>query len=206
MANTRLLTALLLVGNVNAKGPCQDYFGPMDDAGNLTTVVDPDVTQGFPFAYKTFVHHTGPSSQCLSPGPPLGCHRYYVVQYRGCALPCPLADGSAARYAGAIDKDGHFDRANGVLKSCAACARSVDIQCFQAPASEPTRCSCPGSTQVSVPMAMKSFAFEKVEWRQASSSTTIIMVGVLAAIVGFWAGRYERKDRNKYALLEFQNA
>lgn len=47
-----------------AKGPCTDYFGPVDVSPNVTTIVDPDVTQGFPFAFDTFVHHAGPGSEC----------------------------------------------------------------------------------------------------------------------------------------------
>ena len=129
------------------KGPCTDYFGPVDQDGNLTTVVDPDVMEGFPFATKTFVHHVGPNSVCLSPGPPEGCHRYYIVSYEAtkCPSDCPLVDGTGAKLAGKMDTSGLFDRANGMLLSCAACATGASIACWHAPANAPVHCACPGS-------------------------------------------------------------
>jgi hypothetical protein len=191
MAVKPALLALWCFADVGeAKGPCEDYFGPMDSAGNLTTVVDPDVTEGFPFAYSTFVHHSGPGSVCFSPGPPKGCHRYYVVQYRNCDLPCPLADGSASKYAGARDDDGRFDRANGILRACAACATSVEIQCFHAPASEPVRCACPGA-----PAASPSSLLVGVQRAasHADMSPIVVVVGVLGAAMGYAvAGRTRR--------------
>jgi hypothetical protein len=177
---------------VEAKGPCETYFGPMDAAGNVTTVVDPDVTEGFPFAYKTFVHHSGPGSVCYSPGPPNGCHRYYIVQYRDCNLPCPLADGSAAKYAGALDTDGHFDRANGVLLACAGCARSVEIQCFHAPASEPVRCACPG-TSASPKGTKASLLVGEVPAPSRPVVVPALLIGVLGGAMGYAVGRTRHK-------------
>jgi hypothetical protein len=58
------------------KPPCEHYFGTnTTDPSLQVTVVDPDVHNGFPFANETFMHHTGVGSLCLSPGPPVGCHR-----------------------------------------------------------------------------------------------------------------------------------
>jgi NADPH2:quinone reductase len=128
-----------------AKGPCTDYFGPVDSSG-FTTVVDPDITAGLMSTqFETFIHHSGPSSKCLSPGPPSGCHRYYVVHYSGCNSSCPLTDGSAASLAGNRDTGGVFDRGNGMLKSCGACAKEVQVKCYGAPADAPVKCPCPGS-------------------------------------------------------------
>ena len=134
------------LSQVSAKGPCTDYFGPVDAGGNFTTVVDPDITTGLmSTSFETFIHHSGPSSKCLSPGPPGGCHRYYVVHYSGCDASCPLTDGTAAALAGNRDTGGVFDRANGMLKSCGACATEVKIECYGAPADDPVKCACPGS-------------------------------------------------------------
>ena len=142
----RGLSLLLCLAGASAKGPCTDYFGPVDVGTNMTTVADTDVTEGFPFASKTFIHHTGPGSVCLSPGPPQGCHRYYVATYSGCTAGCPLADGTAKDLAGNIDTNGVFDRANGILQGCASCVKDVQLKCFGAPASDPVPCACPGST------------------------------------------------------------
>lgn len=128
------------------KGPCTDYFDIEDGQGNYTTVVDPDITAGLMSTmFKTFIHHSGPGSACKSPGPPSGCHRYYVVKYTNCSAGCPLTDGSAQGLAGNIDDTDAFDRANGMLKACAACATSVNIECYGAPADEPVKCACPGA-------------------------------------------------------------
>ena len=142
-----VMLTTLLFGAAAAKGPCTDYFGPVDATPNVTTVIDPDVTQGFPFAFDTFVHHSGPGSACFAPGPPAGCHRYYVVDYdlASCSATCPLADGSAKSLAGKKDTEGNFDRANGVLKACKECAVGAKMACYQAPSSEPVKCACPGA-------------------------------------------------------------
>mmetsp|Transcript_56537 Transcript_56537/g.93434 ORF Transcript_56537/g.93434 Transcript_56537/m.93434 type:complete len:151 (-) Transcript_56537:238-690(-) len=127
------------------KGPCADYFDIQENGANFTTVVDPDITEGLMSTmFRTFIHHSGPGSKCLSPGPPSGCHRYYVVHYANCAASCPLTDGSAAGLAGSVDVD-RFDRGNGMLKACASCVTSVSIACYGAPASAPVKCACPGS-------------------------------------------------------------
>jgi hypothetical protein len=133
------------------KGPCTDYFGSSVDStgtsGTLWTVVDVDVHDGFPFGKETFVHHAGPHSRCIPPGPPAGCHRYYVAQYdsqRCDPVSCPLANGNAAALAGTLDTAGAFDRAAGVLKGCFACVKSVEVSCWGAPTDAPVACACPG--------------------------------------------------------------
>ena len=97
--------------------------------------------------FATFIHHSGPGSQCISPGPPSGCHRYYVVHYASskCYATCPLINGKAASLAGNVDSDGVFDRANGMLKACGSCAEKVTIACYKSPATDPIKCACPGS-------------------------------------------------------------
>lgn len=82
-----------------------------------------------------------------APGPPEGCHRYIVVEYAiaSCPASCPLVDGSAKSLAGRKDPDENFDRANGVLKACKACAVGAKLACWHAPASEPVKCACPGA-------------------------------------------------------------
>jgi rubredoxin len=133
------------------KGPCTDYFGPDVDSnattGTLWTVADTDVHEGFPFGNETFVHHSGPHSECFSPGPPKGCHRYYVASYEAskCGASCPLVGGGARGLAGNIDTKGAFDRASGVLKGCFDCLLAVKIACYAAPADAPVSCTCPGS-------------------------------------------------------------
>ena len=151
----RSLLLLLSLGTADGKGPCQNYFGTAVTTG-VTTVVDPDITAGFPSTMGTFVHHVGdPSTLCVSPGPPGGCHRYYVASYdmKACPASCPLKAGSGAPVAGKLDVNDAFDRANGLLKECAACAKNVTIACWHAPADEPVRCSCPGSEWRAAPAA-----------------------------------------------------
>ena len=65
-------TALVMLGlsMAQGKGPCTDYFGPVDVGGTVTTVLDPDVPSGFPTGRLGKVHHSGPDSVCLPPGPP----------------------------------------------------------------------------------------------------------------------------------------
>jgi len=110
-------------------------------------VADVDVHAGFPFGNETYMHHTGPGSACVAPGPPAGCHRYYVAQYDAakCTPPCVLHGGAKA-LAGNMDKagaDAAFDRASGVLKTCFGCLKSVAISCWAAPADAPVKCPCP---------------------------------------------------------------
>ena len=63
------------------KPDCTYYFGSdVTDDSLQITVIDPDVTDGYPTGDKTFMHHTGPNSACVSPGPPAGCHRYFKVR------------------------------------------------------------------------------------------------------------------------------
>ena len=133
------------------KGPCTDYFGSDVDSssttGTLWTVADVDVHAGFPFGNETFIHHAGPHSVCYAPGPPAGCHRYYVAQYDAatCDAACPLVNGKAAALAGTLDTTGAFDRAAGVLKGCFDCVLSVKVSCWGAPADAPVACACPGT-------------------------------------------------------------
>ena len=137
----------------DAKGSCANYFGgAVQDPTVLTTVIDPDVFSGFPFGNLTFIHHSGPDSQCISPGPPRGCHRYFVASYgtaRSCEAVAPgcalVGADRAAALAGTMDGADLFDRGTGVLKSCAACLQGVDVRCWHAPATEPVRCNCPGT-------------------------------------------------------------
>eukprot|EP01052_Picozoa_sp_SAG31_P038525 SAG31_NODE_5168_length_2702_cov_2.425663_1_plen_355_part_00 len=134
-----------------AKGPCTQYFGEDVDSNSTTetlwTVADVDVHAGFPIGNETFIHHSGPNSECHSPGPPAGCHRYYVASYDAarCASTCPLLDGHAKSLAGSIDVDGVFDRAAGVLKGCFDCVIDVQVTCWGAPADMPRACRCPGA-------------------------------------------------------------
>lgn len=157
-----LFLVLLAAERASGKGPCQKYFGNEVLSG-ATTVLDPDVHEGFPFGFESFIHHVGKGSVCISPGPPQGCHRYYVVSYDSTACPasCPLINGQGPSMAGKIDANHSFDRANGILKACAACAKNVTIACWHAPASEPVRCSCPGSrwTALSVPRVQPSASY-----------------------------------------------
>lgn len=109
-------------------------------------MLDPDVTEGFPHGFLSFVHHAGPGSVCIPPGPPVGCHRYFVVTYSdGCDPFCPLVTGEAAALAGKRDLAGNFDRGNGVLLACRDCVKGVSVTCWAAPALEPVQCSCPGA-------------------------------------------------------------
>ena len=133
------------------KGPCSQYFGAdvnsAATSGVLYTVADTDVHDGFPFGDATFIHHSGPGSACKAPGPPKGCHRYYVASYESarCASSCPLIDGRAKALAGTMDTGGAFDRSAGVLRGCAGCVTSVAIRCWAAPGSNPVPCRCPGA-------------------------------------------------------------
>ena len=134
-----------------AKGPCTDYFGKDVDSnattGTLWTVSDVDVHAGFPTGNETFIHHSGPHSECHSPGPPAGCHRYYVASYDAskCTSTCPLLNGKAQALAGTIDTTGAFDRAAGVLKGCFECLADVKVTCWGAPSTSPVACKCPGA-------------------------------------------------------------
>ena len=135
-----------------AKGPCEDYFGKgvgsNSTEGLLWTVADTDVHAGFPFGNETFIHHSGPDSLCISPGPPAGCHRYYVASYAAdrCTEECRLLGGRAERLAGTIDAAGAFDRGSGVLNGCMGCLTAVKISCWGAPADAPRPCPCPGTS------------------------------------------------------------
>eukprot|EP00466_Bigelowiella_natans_P000108 jgi/Bigna1/84802/estExt_fgenesh1_pg.C_10089 len=138
-----LVTLLLLKINVDAtlsdKPPCTFYFG-QDVTKSYTTVVDVDVPNGFPTANLTFIHHSGPGSECLSPAPPKGCHRYYRVDYtEDCK---PLGDGSLVDLAGNIDSQGIFDRASGVLKGCETSVKNFQKYCFGPPTDSPEQCAC----------------------------------------------------------------
>ena len=137
--------------------PCARYFGPLEahtwNSSTLTTIVDVDVFVGFPRGDQTFVHHAGPTSACVRPTPPVGCHRYYVAQYVGCTAPCALSTGNVTALAGRMDTTGAFDRANGVLQSCASCLHGVSLYCL-GPSSplpeyrdQPISCACPGTTR-----------------------------------------------------------
>ena len=132
------------------KGACTAYFGKDVDSnattGTLWTVADVDVHMGFPFGNETFIHHSGPGSECHSPGPPAGCHRYYVASYEAskCTASCPLMNGNARGLAGNIDSTAAFDRAAGVLKGCFECLKHVEVSCWGAPADNPVKCKCPG--------------------------------------------------------------
>ena len=89
--STPLSTSAAASGTVPFSKPnCTFYFGSdVDDDSLQITVVDPDVAAGYPLGDKTFMHHTGPGSACISPGPPAGCHRYFKV---GCSVsPTPAA-------------------------------------------------------------------------------------------------------------------
>lgn len=150
----RLTIADYLQGAIapkNAKGPCTDYFGKdvnsNETAGTLWTVADVDVHVGFPKGNETFIHHSGPKSECHSPGPPAGCHRYYVASYEAakCSTTCPLLNGQAHGLAGTIDTTGAFDRAAGVLRGCFECLTDVKVTCWGAPADAPVACTCPGA-------------------------------------------------------------
>ena len=62
------------------KPACQYYFGEnVNDSNVEITVVDPDVFDGYPVGNLTYMHHTGVGSECISPAPPAGCHRYFKV-------------------------------------------------------------------------------------------------------------------------------
>lgn len=189
-------TGILLALAPSKKLPCEHYFGPVDVGGNITTVVDPDVTEGFPFSFKTFVHHAGPTSECHAPGPPAGCHRYYVVTYRKCSQPCPLADGSAARLVGTIDTAELFDRANGILKACAACAVSASITCWHAPAADPVRCVCPGTSAARLPTTSPGPSSLRTKegslWKvtQLAKATLFLAVIGAASYIGWATGRH----------------
>lgn len=112
----------------------------------LPTTNHTTASLGFPFGNQTFVHHSGPGSVCKPPGPPVGCHRYYVATYSdACTSSCPLVTGAAKSLAGNMDTTGAFDRASGVLKGCFDCLKSVEIHCWAAPADEPVSCVCPGA-------------------------------------------------------------
>ena len=135
--------------------PCAQYFGRSEaqawNSSVFTTIVDVDVFVGFPRGDQTFVHHAGPTSVCIQPSPPTGCHRYYVAHYTGCTAPCALTTGDATELAGRMDDTGAFDRANGVLRSCASCLQQVSLYCL-GPSSplpqyrnHPITCACPGS-------------------------------------------------------------
>ena len=52
---------------------------------------------------------------------------------------------AAAKFAGAIDAQGMFDRGTGVLHGCLNCLESVRIVCWAAPAADPVSCECPGA-------------------------------------------------------------
>jgi hypothetical protein len=133
------------------KGLCTQYFGAdvnsTSTSGVLYTVADTDVHDGFPFGDATFIHHSGPGSLCKAPGPPKGCHRYYVASYESarCASSCQLINGRAKKLAGTMDTGGAFDRSAGVLKGCEGCVQSVAIRCWAAPSSNPVPCRCPGA-------------------------------------------------------------
>ena len=167
-----------------AKGPCEDYFGPVDQHGLATTVLDPDVKLGFPYGTLSKVHHAGPGTICAPPGPPNGCHRYYVANYapKQCPSACPLVDGSAKELAGQLDTSNAFDRATGILSSCAACVESVKMVCWGAPADEPVKCACPGAEWMSAahtePTAATSF-----------SSPLVLLLVVAAAAAGYMMRR-----------------
>jgi hypothetical protein len=63
------------------KPNCTYYFGKDADDEHLEiTIVDVDVSDGYPDGNITFVHRSGAGSTCISPGPPSGCHRYFKVR------------------------------------------------------------------------------------------------------------------------------
>ena len=97
--------------------------------------------------------------------------------------------------AGNLDKAGNFDRATGILISCASCVTDVQIKCFNAPADEPVKCACPGSSP-SPPVANALLTDPLVAAPEHAGSA--LMVFALAALVlvgAGWAGRRARLDR-----------
>ena len=153
-----MATILLVLTTVLGQNEsCGHYFGRSEaqtwNSSVFTTIVDVDVFVGFPRGEQTFVHHAGPTSVCIQPSPPTGCHRYYVAQYTGCMAPCALSTGDATALAGRMDSSGAFDRANGVLRSCASCLQQVSLYCL-GPSSplpqyrnHPIACACPGTVR-----------------------------------------------------------
>ena len=196
-----LIIAALLAAPASTS-QCEDYFGDIEDQdGTVTTVVDPDVTEGWPFARLTFVHHSGPGSACLSPAPPKGCHRYYVATYTTseCPSTCPLITGTAANFTGKRDLDGRFDRANGILSACAECAASVSLVCWRAQAKDPQRCACPGAApsrgggllleDPAPPVHLQSFESLEDTLKDSMSALAVLAVGIAGLVV---LGRFVR--------------
>lgn len=198
MVRATLLQLLLMTTNAT-RGPCADYFGAaVQNPAVLSTVIDPDVTKGFPFGHETFVHYSGPRSRCIAPSPPQGCHRYFVASYGspqscaatepGCAL---IGTDGAAALAGNMDTDGLFDRGTGVLKSCAACLQGVTIHCWQAPADEPVACGCPGTVAAVAGTAPSAAAV---------AGATVAACVVVAAVVVAVASKKRATARSRGLL------
>jgi len=146
--------------DVIGKGPCQDYFGAVEGTHDpehhhdpwwraadtsIISVIDLDIgftensagycrDSGMPLPCK-YIHYAGPASECISPGPPDGCHRYVKVEYSECnALKDSPPEG--------IDTANLFDQ-RGVYTACADKVINRETSCWGPPAGEPVACECP---------------------------------------------------------------
>ena len=164
-------------------GTCDQYFGEHSEP---FTVFDPDGQSGFPSTdgkFAAFIHHAGPGTDCGRPGPPAGCHRYYVVEYADCdTATCPIASfGGGANLTFTHDPTGAFDRATGILRACVGCVTSVRLSCWHAPASDPVPCACPGVLPVE--QSYGSRAREVVELVAQRATTSPAIIGMAAVAV-----------------------
>jgi len=143
--------AIALLGLAQGKGPCEDYFG---DVSGAVTVIDPDVgltdasgpyCDGAGHARPcTFIHYAGLGTECISPGPPDGCHRYIKTTYDKTNLKC-MSALKKLNITGSVDVDDVFTT-DGVYTQggCSdAAVVSREVHCYGPPASEPQQCECP---------------------------------------------------------------
>eukprot|EP00401_Gymnodinium_catenatum_P044013 CAMPEP_0117573242 /NCGR_PEP_ID=MMETSP0784-20121206/60842_1 /TAXON_ID=39447 /ORGANISM="" /LENGTH=213 /DNA_ID=CAMNT_0005371779 /DNA_START=16 /DNA_END=657 /DNA_ORIENTATION=- len=123
------------------KPSCGTYFGDdVNRSGLLITVVDIDTESGIPM-----VHKSGPFSQCYSPTPEIGTHRYVKAYYSRCL---PIEEGWSGQYmtwVGQADRAGRFNRKTGVLNACAGEAKFIEYSCWKPPARLPSKVLCPGA-------------------------------------------------------------
>ncbi|GAB5360952.1 hypothetical protein AAMO2058_000672500 [Amorphochlora amoebiformis] len=141
MAPRLFLGLILGIMGVYGKGDCESFFGALNSTDMLITVSDVDVFDGFPYANETFVHYAGPGSECISPAPPKGCHRYYRVTYSPDCL--AISSGLLRPLSGTIDTQEIIDRASGVIKGCGEHVINWSQFCYGAPAEDPIKCNCP---------------------------------------------------------------